>query len=1020
MPKKSGEIALDNKAKIHRYYKLSDRVTFVNSDGGKSVDGFRKTVFKVVGFVETPKYISKNDRGASTIGTGETAAFAVIPAKDFDRKVHTQLTINFEQLAQTAAYSETYKKTEKQLKRQLEKALDSQPKERLAAIKQRAQKKIDNATRELRAKKAKLARLDAKFRAEKQKLSRAKTKYLAAKTTFQKKLQTAKKELTASKLKLGAAKAKLNQAKEKISSGSKQLHAAKQKLQQKKRQWQEAWQQLTTAKSFLTRTEKLLNQASKQNNLAVLEQNRSSLKQSASTSIAAMDLSKEEKKLLKESLDEYDHELKIVLKNPDNAELTNLEIKHRIKQLRPYLNKTKRYLESTENKLQKNKQRIDQSEKTLANKQRELTNAEQAYQAGEKNYKWGVSKYQQGKSLYWKNKTAGELKFTNMEKQLKVAQAQYQANWELFQKKKAKATKQFAKAEKNLQIEQQRLDALKKPRYYVLDRNNNPAYSEYQENANRLTSLSTIFPIFFFLIAALVCLTTMTRMIEEQRTQIGLLKALGYGKGSIVLKYLVYGSLASVLGGVTGLLIGFHFFPKIIFNAYKTMYLMPEITTEKYGHIFLVSLVVAVICTTCTAFIACQAELRANASTLMRPRAPKSGKRILLERISFIWNKLHFTSKLTARNLFRYKDRMLMTVFGVAGCTALILTGFGLRDSISNIVDKQYGNIMRYDAAVQLDETAPKTARASYANLMKNANITSSITVAQSNLDAVKAGKASQKVSIIVPKNEQAFSKFVILRDRKEHNAEKISKKGVVVSEKLAKLYHLKVGSKLYLKNATNHEYQVKVTAITENYALHYIYMSPAYYQKTFAKSPVYNLDLLNLKNTSKAWQNNYAEKLIDSKAVVLVTYSNTISSLLENTLDSLDIVMIVLILSAALLAFVVLYNLTNINISERIRELSTIKVLGFYPKEVTMYVYRENIILTVLGILLGFFGGALLHRFVISTAEIDDMMFSPTIEPWSYFYAASLTLLFAGIVMFVMHQKLKHIDMIEALKSVE
>lgn len=450
------------------------------------------------------------------------------------------------------------------------------------------------------------------------------------------------------------------------------------------------------------------------------------------------------------------------------------------------------------------------------------------------------------------------------------------------------------------------------------------------------------------------------------------------------------------------------------------MYELPSVDIAFYWSYSLLALLVALLCTTFTAYVACRAELRANSAALMRPKAPKVGKRIFLERINFIWKRMNFTSKVTARNLFRYKQRMLMTVLGVAGCTALIMTGFGLRNSISDIATMQYGEIMKYDAAVYQDMSAPKTAKENYKKLLDDPNVDSKLPIAQTNMDAVKSSQSAQAMSIIVPKNLNELPDYIVLRDRASHTTEKLTDDGAIISEKLAKLYDIKPDDKITVKNAQNNKFTIKVSAITENYAMHYLYMTPSYYQQIFDEKPVYNLDLLMLNDTSQKTETDFAEKLVDSKSILNVTFSSNVSSMLTDTLDSLNIVIVVLITSAALLAFVVLYNLTNINVSERVRELSTIKVLGFYPKEVTMYVYRENIILTLMGIVTGFVLGFFLHRFIITTAEVDQMMFSPAIDWTSYLFSSILTLVFASVVMIVMHIKLKRIDMIEALKSVE
>lgn len=568
---------------------------------------------------------------------------------------------------------------------------------------------------------------------------------------------------------------------------------------------------------------------------------------------------------------------------------------------------------------------------------------------------------------------------------------------------------------------ERQLSALKPPKIYVTDRNVNPGYAEYKDNADRLSAIASVFPVFFFLIAALVSLTTMTRMVEEHRLQIGTLKALGYGNRDIMAKFLVYGTLASLTGSAVGLAVGFTLLPSIIFNAYSSLYNLPDLIRSFYPSYSVISVIVALVCTTLTAWFAARIELRGNASVLMRPKAPKNGQRIILERVSFVWKRLSFVQKVTARNLFRYKQRMFMTVFGVAGCTALILTGFGLKDSIGSIAGQQFGTIMKYDALVALRTDAPAAVQESYEQLISGEPaIKGTLNVAQESMTAHAQGVNDQDVNLFVPEAMDSLSDYVELRERVSREGQKLTAEGAVISEKLAKLYGLEPGDTLTLVDSRNESFNILITGITENYVLHYAYMTPAYYSSVFGKEPVFNTSLLNYNVQDSAWEERFGEKLTGSERVAAVSFSSSVGSAFDETMKSMDVVTLVLIVSAAALAFVVLYNLTNINVSERIRELSTIKVLGFYDNEVTMYIYRENILLTLLGIAAGSGLGIVLHSFVLQTAELDATMFAPIIKWQSYIYAALLTMVFSGIVMAFMHMKLKRIHMIEALKSVE
>ncbi|MGX6969657.1 FtsX-like permease family protein [Vagococcus bubulae] len=591
------------------------------------------------------------------------------------------------------------------------------------------------------------------------------------------------------------------------------------------------------------------------------------------------------------------------------------------------------------------------------------------------------------------------------------------------EKKKIEQEEQkLVESKEELAKNQQAIDDLKAPTYHYFSREDNPSYAEFQDNADRISSIATVFPVFFFMIAALISLTTMTRMVDEKRGEIGTLKALGYTNWEISQKYIVYSTTASIIGSLIGLAIGYHLFPTVIFDAYGSMYNLPSVIITYYSSYTIQSIIVALLCTLLASLLVLRVDLLSTPATLMRPKAPKPGKRILLERISWLWSKFSFNQKVTARNLFRYKQRMLMTVLGIAGCTAMILTGFGLKDSIGDIVNLQFNKIWHYDATVTINEDSTTQEKEDYEKIKADdSQIKTSLNLSQNNMTVVKKGYTSREVTVDVPEQEKKLSEFITFNDRKSGETYTLSNDGVIINEKLANFFDVKSGDELTIRDTDNKDVTVKVQEVVENYAMHFVYMTPSYFEKTFNKKPNYNVELLKFdKSLSDKQEDNLADKLMKSNYAANVSFTSQIGKTMDDTMSSLNIVVWVLIISAALLAFVVLYNLTNINISERIRELSTIKVLGFYDREVTMYVYRENNILTVLGILLGFVLGVLLHGYVLKTAEIDMMMFPTTIHPISYVYSALLTILFSFIVMLIMHRKLKHVDMIEALKSTE
>lgn len=564
-------------------------------------------------------------------------------------------------------------------------------------------------------------------------------------------------------------------------------------------------------------------------------------------------------------------------------------------------------------------------------------------------------------------------------------------------------------------------DKAQTPKWIVLDRNSHYSYVDYGGSADRIDAISKVFPVFFFLVAALVCLTTMTRMVDEQRINIGTLKALGYNKISIASKYIVYAAFASVAGSVVGILIGYTVFPIIIYNAYGIMYTMPSVILRFDIPLAIISTLAAVLITTMAAVFACYKELIETPSLLMRPKAPKEGKRILLERLPFLWKRLSFTEKVTARNIFRYKKRFFMTVIGISGCTALLLAGFGIKDSIGTIVDKQFGQIFKYDATIDYEKTSSISEKdAVFENLNNDSRFKELMLVSKSNVKTASVDTDEISTTLVVPSEINKFKDFTTLKGRVNKNEQLLENNGVVITEKLSRLLNVSNGDVISLNNGNNLTYDVKVTGISENYMDHYVYMSPEYYETIFDNKPDFNSILGKLENPSIEVEDALAEELNKNTSIKSITFFTGIANSFNDTIKSLNLVVIVLIISAGSLAFVVLYNLTNVNISERLREIATIKVLGFYDKEVSAYVYRENLLLTAIGTLTGLGLGTILHRFIMITVELDNVMFGRNISGMSYVYGAVLTMMFAVFVNLVMYYKLKNIPMVESLKSVD
>ena len=567
---------------------------------------------------------------------------------------------------------------------------------------------------------------------------------------------------------------------------------------------------------------------------------------------------------------------------------------------------------------------------------------------------------------------------------------------------------------------QAELNKMEKPKWYVLDRNSIEAYVEFEQNSDRIGAIGKVFPAIFFLVAALISLTTMTRMVEEERIQIGTLKALGYSKRSIAMKYMLYALLATLGGSLFGAAIGLKVLPTVIITAYKIMYPgIPKVMTPFNSYYATLATALAVLTVGIATYIACYNELLSKPAQLMRPVAPKSGKRVLLERVPFIWNRLNFTWKATIRNLLRYKKRFFMTIFGIGGCMALLLVGFGLKDSIFVIYTRQFDEIMLYDASVSMKDKASDSQKAELETTIENnSKITSYTEVRSSAIDISYQG-TTKSLTMYVPKEVDKFKEYITLRSRIGHEPSSLNEEGILLTEHLAKRLGVDVGDTITIKEGDT-VVDAKISGITENYLTHYLYMTPNLYQHLFGKEVKFNQFFLLLPGTDDKTQLEVGNGLLKHPAASGVFYTSYFQNLLSNILVSLNIVVLVLIISAGALAFVVLYNLNNININERRRELATLKVLGFYDKEMAAYVYRENIVLTMIGIVFGIVFGIILHRFVITTVEIDLVMFGRNIDPSSFVYSILLTFLFSAFVNFVMYFKLKKIDMVESLKSVE
>lgn len=555
--------------------------------------------------------------------------------------------------------------------------------------------------------------------------------------------------------------------------------------------------------------------------------------------------------------------------------------------------------------------------------------------------------------------------------------------------------------------------------WYIQDRSGNPGYSDYSENTDRIAAVGDVFPLIFFIVAALVCLTTMTRMVEEQRIEMGTMKALGYGGWQIAMKYAVYAMSACISGGVVGAIIGFKLFPYVIMKGYSIMYYLGKLETPYRADIAFMAIAAMAVCTAAATFSACYASLKEVPATLMRPKAPKAGRRVLLEKMPFIWKKLSFTSKVTVRNLFRYKKRFFMSVIGIAGSGALLVTAFGLNDSIFGIIEKQFGDIWQMDVQAYVYEAMPL---ADMQELLgknpANDDFDSVMFCLDSQMECKNGGRSQSGVHLLGVESAGSMAGRINL-----HNGGApvtLDDSGVVVTAKLAETLSIKIGDGINMRTG-GEDHLMRVIGVADNYVYHYVYITAAYYETVFGKAMQYNGFMGNLKDglTDETMDAMSTQLLSDSRMYTV----RTIGSIYASVWDSLSIlnyVVLVLILGSGMLTFVVMLNLTNINIGERMRELATLRVLGFYDKEMYDYIFRENNALSVIGAFVGLVFGKIMHLFVIRTCEVDMVMFVRSAKPLSYVYAFALTIVFSLIVNLLMRPKVRAIDMVESLKSAE
>lgn len=652
---------------------------------------------------------------------------------------------------------------------------------------------------------------------------------------------------------------------------------------------------------------------------------------------------------------------------------------------------------------------LDAQQAALDAQRNQLESSEAELTAGEKQ----LAAAKQELSSQEKQLNEQEQKLADAEKELADGQKEYEDGLQTLDEKTADAKEEIADAQKQI-------DEIQEPDVYVLGRDTNIGYASYENDSMIVAGIAKVLPFFFFLVAALVCMTTMNRMVEEQRTQIGVLKALGYSEARIMGKYLFYAGSAAWIGSVIGFLIGSTIFPTVIWNAYKIMYHMGDYELMFDPGLAAASLAVALLCSVGVTWLTCRYELMSTAANLIRPKSPKSGRRVWLEHIPFVWNHMSFLAKVSVRNVFRYKQRFFMMVIGIGGCTALLVTGYGIKDTIADIADMQYEEVQLYDMSATLKEGYPAADTADFSELTEVLSESSEDWMPFCEIAMDLTGRSGVKTAnVVIPQDTGAAQEYIRLRTEEGEDIPWPGEEEAVISAKLARKCGIRVGDTVTLRTEDGEKLKVKVTALSRNYIYNYVYISPETWKLDNGSDPVYKSIYIH---ASEGAQENreLSEKLLACDVVSAVAVNADMLSQVNKMMGSLDAVVLLVILCAGALAFIVIYNLTNINITERIREIATIKVLGFRPKETASYVFRENVVLTALGTIVGLGAGICLHRFVIANIDVDMVTFQPRVLPFSFVKSILLTFVFMVIVDVVMYLKLERINMAESLKSVE
>ena len=995
-PQKIGDIALTDQYKSK--YKIGDKIKFKEKDEDSKI--LKKEEFTVTGFVNSTEIVSKTALGNSSAGSGNLDGYAVVTEDNFDTDAYTIMRARYHDLRKLNFTDTEYTRKVDKHQKQLDEILKDNGKQRLEEIKSKANDKIAKSKKKIEDAKKEITDAEKKLSDGQKKIDDEKAKLVSA----QKQIADKESVIKNSKYQIESAESRLQATKKQLDDAKVQLDNGQKKLNDKKNEVEANRNKLSQVKSTLDATKKELDSANAQINQGKLQIQQ-----------AKQNLEQKKSELIKQGI------------NPENVP--------EIAQGQAAIAEQKQKLKQSEGKytegLAKYNQGLQQYNlgmkkiKEFDTSQQQLNQKKKLYQNGLAKYNRGIAQLNASKKKYQDginqlNSSKNQIR-QGLDK-IATSQKELDDKKKEFETEKKKADDKIQDAESKIHDAQIEIDGLSLPKYSTYTRRTMPGgdgIKMVETTSSGITKVSNLFPVVLYLVAALVTVTTMTRFVQEERNNAGILKALGYNDTDVIKKFVIYGLVSGGLGTILGTLLGMYALPYILCSSLLANMTIPPVKYDFSFKILGLSILFSIVCSVLPAVYISIKELRETSAQLLLPKPPTKGSKIFMERITPLWSRMTFTQKVTARNIFRYKQRMFMTIFGVAGSVALLFAGLGISSSINGIQTKQYGQIIQYDAVVLKKDFVTEKEQAKIDTLLKSDDIQGYIPIHFENITKNIPGIEDEQTITMLVTHADTFSPYINLEHKNSEDKLKITNDGVVVSQKLADLMDRKVGDTIILK-ILNEDRNFKISQITKMYAGHFVFMSDDYFAKVTGEKPTNNSYFISLKDKSKSNVEKVTAKFMASNGVKAVSQNTNIIIQVQTMTNSLTKVMTVLTIMSLLLAMVILYNLTNINVAERIRELSTIKVLGFFNNEVTMYIYRETICLSIIGIIAGIFGGKILHKVILDKVAPAEIFFNPNIEVWVYIAPVILVIAILYALGVIVNHKLKKVDMLEALKSVD